>query len=131
MLLFFTIVTILSLKIRQNASDLIKIKNFYRNSHDNENATNICKHICAYVKTAYASQDKLAKIRTVATIVCVTPPTLCFISWTHSQQDFTEVNSRNAGWEVMRGDIQLKIFSMCIIITQRTCFCYHLFHEAG
>lgn len=34
---------------------------------------------CAYVKTPYASQDKLAKITTVATILCVAPLTLCFI----------------------------------------------------
>lgn len=31
-----------------------------------------------------------------------------------------EVNSRNAGWKVMRGDIQLKILS--------TYFCHHLFN---
>lgn len=42
----------------------------------------------AHVKTAHASQDKLAKIRTVTTIVSVTTLKLCFTSGTHPQQDF-------------------------------------------
>lgn len=71
---------------------------------------------CAYMTTAYACLDKLAKLGTMLMV--------CFTSQTHAQQDFMGVNSINAGQAVMREDMQLQILSTCLPVTMRICF-YH------